>query len=245
MKCSAVSWDANEFLNYHPFFHQCRRRWKSRPQIWNLLHQWVAYRSEFALWRTDSATSRPSPRVDNLSMAIDGQLRCPKIRMKIPYGKQYFGQIIDIKDVDPTLCWQGWLSGKDQIFNCKQKVRDLTVIWCFAEPFSENEPNSGQLPFNESHFRVDILCERSNWSAIPLHHHKNGKDAFIQFGSLFQWRVWDQRHQFKPHHSHVSWGFWFSQAKTTTLFISACFVFISTFCCFYSCGTPADAQRKW
>ena len=114
-----------------------------------------------------------------------------KCRRAIPYGKEHVGQIVHFKDVVPEFCWQGWLAGQAQardIFE-SEAGSDVCVINCFAEAFPEREPNSGKLPMDQSHFRVDFVCERSDGSAIRLHPSKNGKDARIRTGSLHQWRV--------------------------------------------------------
>ena len=35
--------------------------------------------------------------------------------------------------------------------------REVTFVSCFVEAFPEREPNSGQLPMDQSHLRVDIV----------------------------------------------------------------------------------------
>ena len=113
-------------------------------------------------------------------------------RKRIPYGKDHVGQIVQFMEVVPEFRWQGWLAGQAQvegIFKSKETGGDVSVISCFVEAFPEREPNSGKLPLDQSHLRVDIVCERSDGSAIRLHPHKSGKDAIIRTGFLRQWRV--------------------------------------------------------
>lgn len=113
-------------------------------------------------------------------------------RQRIPYGKEHVGQIVSILDVASDFSWEGWLAGQAQaggIFKSKETGGEVSVISCFVEAFPEREPNSGKLPLNQSHLRVDIVCERSDGSAIRLHPHKNGKDALIRTGFLAEWRI--------------------------------------------------------
>ena len=112
-----------------------------------------------------------------------------KCRQAIPYGKEHVGQIVHFEDVVPEFCWQGWLAGQAQAEDIfKSKAGDhIRVINCFAEAFPEREPNAGQLPMDQTHLRVDIVCERSDGSAIRLHPSKD-KDARIRVGFLDQWR---------------------------------------------------------
>ena len=96
---------------------------------------------------------------------------------------------------------------------CKCRVR---IAWrlsrttsCFVDPLAispqpsaEKEPNAGealsklsqrknrmQAHRDQTHLRVDIVCERSDGSAVRLHPSKNGKDAATTVGFLQKWRV--------------------------------------------------------
>ena len=113
-------------------------------------------------------------------------------RLVAPYGKEQAGQIAQFTDVVSDFCWQGWLARQRRArdtFTSKEGS-DVGAMKCYAEAFPRKEPNADRLPTGRSHVRADIVCDRSDGSAVRLHPAKSGTDAHIRIGFLHQLRYY-------------------------------------------------------